>query len=942
MRKSLFLLIAFLFLLISEATPAFAQESDPVGSVIALRGKVTASDTRGVIRELSIKSPIFRHDTLSTGPQGRIQVLFSDNTIVSLGKESRMEIAEHVWNPAQKTGAMKTKVKEGVFRVMGGAIAKEAPEAFTTETPAATIGIRGSMYAGRVAEGSLSVVFEGGKGIYVMNDAGQVSITRPGFGTHTQGQGNPPDKPSRISTQVVSGLNSDLAVSEQTEEDETNVPAQDGQGASAPQDQTDADSSAGEGEPGSTVSQEEPQSSTGDQSSESSDQAPSDAGAGSGEQSRTAQVGESGTGLSTFSATDTNQPADTSSSVSGIERQVTSSNTFFEATLVPSTTNLVTSVTGGDTISQDRLETAVQTSIPGISMSGASMSAMADRDNYWNANNNLFYTESLTGTSSAGLVTCVLTDQNGTVDNFSLSIPPYNPGGTYTSSGIQTRTSSYAVNLLGVDRTFTYKIVTDPLGEFAFYDTLGSFTQTATYEFAELGYVGVPSASTIRTNGVDFYQGRALGFEIIAPDPATPRRDFGSGNTGMEVNWLNGKVIGIMDFDDFSTTGPSANDSKNLMFFFGTIDRTTGTLTNVRFIGSRGVEEKDPTGPVAWIEGSSFSGRFYGSDNQGFGFMSTGNDFDINSSMTTRVGISRLDGAMFRDTQDTADATSPTGTATFSGFVVGVAEQMNSPFLSRREFMNLDPNNFSMTIDRDHGSVTGTLTAQDYTLPADRYLTGIEIGGTDKSAYVLDDRFAAILGDTGNDAVHTYTSQGGLKPYANFLITAKPDEQVNDYVTWGYWEIAYTDPASMQNYHVHQPGAFWVAGERTSSTVIQGMVTNNLTGQYIGTAHGVRFDSASQLVPLTNGVTNILIDFNPSATAPVSGSIQFSEVRLNLMNGHVSGANSQFSADTIISGASSGGAFGAFYGPNAEAVGGNFRAQSGVTTYIGIFNGGKQ
>ncbi len=935
-KNIILLLFAFSSLLITDASVALAQAGEQVGSVIAVRGKVIAFDTKGVTRDLSLKSPIFGKDTIKTGPQGRIQVLFSDNTIISLGKESRMEITEHFWKPDQKTGAMKTKVKEGVFRVMGGAIAKDSPESFTTETPAATIGIRGSMYAGRVGQGTLDVVFEGGKGIYVMNDAGQVSINRPGFGTHIRSVGNPPEKPKRISTQVVSGLNNDLSVSDQAEEEETTAPAQEGgDETTAPAQEGDdgASSPAQEGEIAPADQDQTDESSTGDQPSENNDQTSSDAGTGSGEQNQTGQEGDTGAGLSTFSSINASPTDYTAAPIEAPIEPFPITTPYLDPKEVIPVPDPIQEIPGIP-------------EIPGISMSGESMSALADMDDYWNSNNNVFYSESLTATSSAGLIECSLTAPDSTVHTFTFSIASYNPGGTYSPSAVQVSSGPYTINLLGADRTFTWKISSDPLGEFAFYETLGSFTQTATYEYAELGYMGVPSTSTPLTDGIDFYKGRGLGFEIIGPVPSTARKDFGAGNAAMEVNWLNGKAIGVMDFDSDGASDPAMSDSKGLLYFFGTVDRTTGALTDVRFLGDRGPEEADPTGPVAWIEGSTFSGQFYGSDNQGFGFMGTGNDYDVNSAMTTRVGTSRLEGAMFRDVQDPTDATSPTGSATFSGFVVGVAERMSNLTIARRRFMNTDANDFGLSINREMGTVAGTLSAFDAMYPPDIFLSNIEIGSSHGSAYVLDDNFAALLGDTGNDSVNVFATAGGLKPYASYLVTAKPDEQINEYVTWGYWEIAYFDPTSPdpsnpESYHVHQPGAFWIAGERTSPTVIQSMVTNSFTGQYIGTAHGVQFTSTTPLQPLTNGMTNITVDFDLSATNPVSGTIQFDQVTFNLLGGNVYSTSSQFFADTFIGAIDAGDAHGAFYGPNANAVGGNFKAEDGGVTYMGVFGGAR-
>ncbi len=95
---------AFLtFFTLTAAAPLFADEQqEPIGRVIAIRGKVTAINSEGISRTLSLKSPIFQKDTLKTGKRGRIQVMFTDNTIISLGRKSEMIISEYEWKPGQK------------------------------------------------------------------------------------------------------------------------------------------------------------------------------------------------------------------------------------------------------------------------------------------------------------------------------------------------------------------------------------------------------------------------------------------------------------------------------------------------------------------------------------------------------------------------------------------------------------------------------------------------------------------------------------------------------------------------------------------------------------------------------------------------------------------------------------------------------------------------
>ena len=197
--------IALLVSATAGVLPGFAGGDEGVaGSVAAVRGEVRATGPRGD-RLLAMKGPVFVSDTIRTGKGARAQLLFRDNTVVSLGENTVMTIAAYSWDAEKRDGAMKTRVEEGTFRVLGGLITRTAPKSFATETPAATIGIRGSMYAGSFHGNQLQVVFTGGRGIYVVNPYGQVDLDQPGYGTRVT-VGAPPEPPSRMAGPELAGL----------------------------------------------------------------------------------------------------------------------------------------------------------------------------------------------------------------------------------------------------------------------------------------------------------------------------------------------------------------------------------------------------------------------------------------------------------------------------------------------------------------------------------------------------------------------------------------------------------------------------------------------------------------------------------------------------------------------------------------------------------------
>ena len=111
---------------------------------------------------------------------------------------------------------------------------------------------------------------------------------------------------------------------------------------------------------------------------------------------------------------------------------------------------------------------------------------------------------------------------------------------------------------------------------------------------------------------------------------------------------------------------------------------------------------------------------------------------------------------------------------------------------------------------------------------------------------------------------------------------------------------------------------------------------NNIQGTYTGGAKGICINTASEVSELTGGVSQIQVDFG---TYQVSGNIGFDQVNLVLDSGVLYTSAPQFSAGILGSGTSL--VNGAFFGPNANAIGGNFDADMSGTRYMGIFGGSR-
>lgn len=722
--------VMILFLL--TASIGFADQNMPIGKVVALRGKIFAEDTDLIQRELSINASVFLNDTIKT-QQGRVQLMFNDNTLMTLGDNTEMKLSKYSWKPEDKDSAMETRIKEGSFRIMGGAITRIAPDHFKTHTPSGTIGIRGSMYAGMLRGTDLSVIFQGGRGIYIKNDMGLVTISEPGFGTQVKGPDQVPEAPRKMTREELRAFETVLAANPE------------------------------------------------------------------------------------------NNPSDPAS---------------------------------GTTIS--------------------------------NASEPLSETS---GTQSAAS----LTEADG-----STSEPT--PEGVPPALFLTNEISEIAKTTLASTQTTLNTLLTSTGAEQEILSLL-----------LDLGYTGtLAQSSLIPSTGIWVYTGNLK--NMITSEPLQ--------NMKFIVNWDNGRIIGLEDIFTSSTKIDTG-------FGFGTID-ASGMISGIRVIGS---DNDEGSGTIRAMTGNETFGHFYGSDQSGLGLAMEGYDINLQNQADQLFWKDIASAVISSKTANTYS-----GTEFWKGFFTGIAEDMASPNVNRRIFTNNSAGDFTLTINKDTGTLTGSLSGEDF-LNAANQITGLTIGGgASDSVYITDKIMGASL--SGSSVIDINGNLGGLKSYGNFMVTSDT-ASLSTYTTWGYWEAAYSEPITGKNYHIHVPGSLWIAGNPTPSSAITGLIGTSFTGTYIGKAEGVMFDNTSQMTRMTNGTTNLAIDFSSTAPIPVSGSIIFSEANLPVTSSspaYVTTSGFSASIPTAVTSAVNG----TFYGPGAEAAAGNFSAtMSDGKQYHGVFAGNR-
>jgi len=152
--KTLHLLQAMAILL--AASTAYA--ADPVGTVVRITGRATATAPDNTSRNLELKSPVMQKDRIKTEAGSSLQIMFVDDSVISQGESSEMTIDEYVYNPAKKEDNRCTlNIAKGFFRAVTAKITELNPEKFNIKTKLAVIGVRGCEIGITVSEHDANV-----------------------------------------------------------------------------------------------------------------------------------------------------------------------------------------------------------------------------------------------------------------------------------------------------------------------------------------------------------------------------------------------------------------------------------------------------------------------------------------------------------------------------------------------------------------------------------------------------------------------------------------------------------------------------------------------------------------------------------------------------------------------------------------------------------------
>jgi len=141
--KQVLCAIGGLLLCVTASTPgAMAVERLTVGNANSVVRTVTGifdADSR----QIAMLDDLYHNELIETGDESATEILFLDETTLSMGPNSSLVLDQFVYDPDPSKASFVVTATQGVFRFATGNLPKKTYE---IHTPSATIGIRGTVF----------------------------------------------------------------------------------------------------------------------------------------------------------------------------------------------------------------------------------------------------------------------------------------------------------------------------------------------------------------------------------------------------------------------------------------------------------------------------------------------------------------------------------------------------------------------------------------------------------------------------------------------------------------------------------------------------------------------------------------------------------------------------------------------------------------------------
>lgn len=198
------------------AVPAASAQPGPetIGEITAVQRTVSMVHAgSSVAVPLAARQSLLAGDTIKTGELARVQALFRDDTLLTLGQRTRVEISEYVHDPGQHVRRMTLTLWEGTVRALVGREFAGVGSTFVIRAGRASVVANATYCIVWRQEQETGVVNIGSAGAVSFVQEGRVVVLAPGFYSIAQA-GKSPGPAEQVSAAMPPAVRRAIAESE--------------------------------------------------------------------------------------------------------------------------------------------------------------------------------------------------------------------------------------------------------------------------------------------------------------------------------------------------------------------------------------------------------------------------------------------------------------------------------------------------------------------------------------------------------------------------------------------------------------------------------------------------------------------------------------------------------------------------------------------------------
>src|SRR5213594_736274 len=178
------LYMALVVAALSMATSlVWAQDGsdESIGLFTAVQGAVTVTHPHLVnTLPVNLHDEVLFKDVIQTRTESRTKAFFDDDSILTVGEKSHVEITEHIYDPDRNLRRMVVKLAQGRLRALVAKVFNGPGSAFEIHTPTAVVAARGTYFVVWVEHGVTGIVNIGHSGGVDFTSEGKTVRVNPG------------------------------------------------------------------------------------------------------------------------------------------------------------------------------------------------------------------------------------------------------------------------------------------------------------------------------------------------------------------------------------------------------------------------------------------------------------------------------------------------------------------------------------------------------------------------------------------------------------------------------------------------------------------------------------------------------------------------------------------------------------------------------------------